>query len=300
MRSLAFRLKKKFLRHYIYEKRRIYAFGFIALSRIDPRARRIVRRGQAHPVTILFTPQQPTFLYTIWKIVRLAGFKVLPSSATAADIVVRFDDVTFPVIDQAVRAGWYDLNRRCTDISKQQVSKVFGEVFGYGLALDPLTYRGKALSKSDENYRHDGKIIDCPIAAVEPGTAYQKLVETERDGYFVDLRARIVGTRITSVTEMRRALEHPFEDRLASCIPIGTDQALSPEEQRLIVAFCRRLGMDQGELDILRDNQDHRIYIVDANKTTCGPPPKLNFKAGYDALLLAAEAMVDQFGKEPV
>ena len=32
------------------------------------------------------------------------------------------------------------------------------------------------------------------------------------------------------------------------------------------------MGIDYGELDILRDNNDGRIYIVDANNTPSGPP----------------------------
>lgn len=37
------------------------------------------------------------------------------------------------------------------------------------------------------------------------------------------------------------------------------------------------MGLDYGELDILRNNLDGRIYVVDVNKTLWGPP-QFNFK----------------------
>jgi hypothetical protein len=45
----------------------------------------------------------------------------------------------------------------------------------------------------------------------------------------------------------------------------------SPQELQQIGVFCEAMGLDVGKLDIIRDREDQRIYILDANKT-----PQLN------------------------
>jgi hypothetical protein len=43
------------------------------------------------------------------------------------------------------------------------------------------------------------------------------------------------------------------------------------------------MGLDFGELDILRDNDDGRIYIVDVNNTPSGPRRGVHMQeADYD------------------
>jgi hypothetical protein len=49
------------------------------------------------------------------------------------------------------------------------------------------------------------------------------------------------------------------------------NDCLSREEVRAIADFCNRLHLDYGELDVLRDRQDGRLYVVDANNTPAGP-----------------------------
>lgn len=38
------------------------------------------------------------------------------------------------------------------------------------------------------------------------------------------------------------------------------------------MAASKGIGLDFGELDIIRDNADGGIYIIDVNKTPWGPP----------------------------
>ena len=37
-----------------------------------------------------------------------------------------------------------------------------------------------------------------------------------------------------------------------------------------ILAVCREMGLDYGELDVLRDREDGRLYILDVNDTPSG------------------------------
>ncbi len=48
---------------------------------------------------------------------------------------------------------------------------------------------------------------------------------------------------------------------------------MSGQEISNLLQFCQLMGMDYGELDVLRDRQDGRIYVVDANSTPLPPPP---------------------------
>ena len=50
----------------------------------------------------------------------------------------------------------------------------------------------------------------------------------------------------------------------------SVEDAFSADERTAILAFCRRMGLDFGELDVLRANDDGQIYILDANKTPGG------------------------------
>lgn len=42
-------------------------------------------------------------------------------------------------------------------------------------------------------------------------------------------------------------------------------------EQGALLEFCARIGLDYGELDVLRDNDSGTIYVVDANRTPIRP-----------------------------
>ena len=54
---------------------------------------------------------------------------------------------------------------------------------------------------------------------------------------------------------------------------IPKERKLAPDEIKEILSFCKIFGLECGELDVLRDNVDRRIYIVDANITCGGPTP---------------------------
>ena len=280
-------------------KRQLFAVGYLARARLKRYRQDIVIGTRERPVTIMFDPDKPNFTYTIWKLARLARLKIVPCAAGMADIVVCFSDRTTVVNDSGHAASWYRLNAACTDIGKDHVARIFAEVFGYDLSIDPLTWQGRAVAKSICNFRHDGRIIDCPVERIDPEMAYQKLIDTAEDGRVVDLRTSIVGTRIPNVMLMTRPAATRFANMVATVTPIATEKAFSAAEQALILQFCRRLGLDLGELDILRDRADGRLYIVDANKTSASPSIKPDFDTGFQALMRMSRAFKAEFGRPP-
>jgi hypothetical protein len=73
------------------------------------------------------------------------------------------------------------------------------------------------------------------------------------------------------------------------------EEALSAEEIRNIRKFARSIGLDYGELDVLRDRDDGRTYIVDANKTPTGPSYRLPSAESRHAVNILALAFRDEF-----
>jgi hypothetical protein len=49
------------------------------------------------------------------------------------------------------------------------------------------------------------------------------------------------------------------------------------------------MGVDYGELDVLRDVEDGRLYVVDVNDTPSGQTPSIieRSSAAFDALIVA-------------
>jgi hypothetical protein len=73
----------------------------------------------------------------------------------------------------------------------------------------------------------------------------------------------------------------------------ATNDLLTAEEQKTILAFAKGMGADWCELDILRNKTNGLIYIVDLNKTPYGPPAELAEKE--KAVTLLATAFQDNF-----
>ena len=172
------------------------------------------------------------------------------------------------------------INYSVRDISKNHVGDVFKSVFGYPIRVDPLRYHGPAICKSNANGTHDGVVINLPIerADVSEQHTYQRLVDSVfQDGVSEDLRIAYVLGEIALVYHKYKPLGDRFgTDYLKVDIKHPSD-VFSKEEIELIIQFCKRMGLDFGAVDVMRDKNDGRIYIVDVNKT-CMPVLSLDLK----------------------
>jgi hypothetical protein len=217
-----------------------------------------------------------------------------------ADIVIRFEDETYSSYDTSIKALCHDLNVGCTNIGKDHVGRVFAEVFGYPLSLDPTRFRGDAVVKSKINATHDGRIIQCPIAMADPALEYQRVVRNERAGQAIDLRTVIVGRQIPVVYEKHRPLDSRFLSANTAVWNRDADEVFTTSERRRILTFCRRIGLDIGELDILRDETNGLIYIVDVNKTAYSHPIELGLGDALDALIRMTWAFRKEYVVQPM
>ena len=143
------------------------------------------------------------------------------------------------------------------------------------LAVDPLTVEGPIVMKSEENARHDARIVDGPLRSRRPGYVYQRLVDTRESGWITQSRPVIVGGDIVIAYEKWRRDPDLFFGTALS-LPQPPSDLYSPDEQRQMLEFATRIGMDYGELDVLREKATGDLFVVDANRTpswliTCTP-----------------------------
>ncbi len=228
--------------------------------------------------TILFYPNFPYWKATIYQLCLALGYHVTNNPDSNFDVAIYWKRYStyFPkntVLSQLTKENKTVLNHNCQDVSKTYIDRAFLEVFGYCTVIDPLTYQGKCVAKSDLNAQHDGKIIDCPIDSKKSGVIYQKLIDNEVEkGKVVDFRVPVIKGTIPIVykylkknlNEEQRFFGYPS---LISVELMEAKDVFTSEEIRKISDFCQKIGLDYGEIDVLKDQEDRRIYIIDANNT---------------------------------
>lgn len=190
------------------------------------------------------------------------------------------------------RLGPGAINRECVDISKSAVDRAWASVSGYSVEVDPLTFDGLMVIKSELNGRHDGRMVEGPTRATRPGFVYQRFVDAVEDGQLIDWRTIVVGSEI--VVLMRRAHSARRWFTPATSSPFA-DAAVefSAEERAQILGFSALLGLEYGELDVLRDRESGRIYVLDANRTPQGPADSET----AEATERATHALADAFSR---
>jgi hypothetical protein len=260
------------------------------------RAARVVR-GREPRARISFFPKKPRSYYAIWPVCQIADVKIV-EDPMQADLHFYFEDREFLTGPRSAPSNKPAFNIGCYDIRKSVVARVFEETFGYGLTIDASSHRGPAVEKSEANGKHDGRIVECPVAQPARDRVYQRLVDNTFDGNeFVDIRTPIVGGKIPFVYLKRRTKALRFSNENHRVDLVEADAVLSKGEQAGIADFAGAMALDFGGLDVLRDREDGRIYIVDANKTDMGPPSVLSGKDKMRAMRGIAGAfaeLVDQ------
>ena len=230
--------------------------------------------GKAHSCKTLFSyPDKPKSYHVLYEICKHLGWKITSNPNKCADVAIFFRDTTLREKDTLIEeyAKKHEvLNIESTDISKQHIDTIFEEVFGYAMSIDPETYQGVCVRKSDVNAVHDGTLLKCPTPK-ETGYVYQKFVNGDLGtGQVMDMRIHIFKDAIPFLLKRYKNKDDMFHMTVGA-EPAETDELLSKDEQEKILQYCKKLGIDYGELDALRDNEDGRLYIVDANNTPAGP-----------------------------
>ncbi len=249
---------------YLYEKARRLGHVFAGGERLK----------------IAFSPVQPRPWYLISVLAYRAHMHRI-SDTSKADAVLYFEDETNPKppLVPAKTLGKH-FNFGCYDISKSRVAQKFEQIFGYALAVDPLTYKGQIAVKSEKNGAHDGYTATAPLSKAQtanPDLVYQRLVDNSVDGKWAeDMRCPIIGGEIALVFVKRRPLESRFANINSGVILRKPEDLLSDAERAKLKEFATAMKLDFGGMDVLRDKSDGKIYVVDVNKTDMGPPIALS------------------------
>jgi len=227
---------------------------------------------------VLFYPDPPIQLpgHTLSKTIKyfqLCGYK--PTNDITSDwfIGVHWDirDVnTIP--DIFIDDNRLVLNVKLTDVTKSNVDKVFTRVFGYSSMADTDAF-GYCVRKGENQSAHDGEIIKTPCKR-EPGYIYQILIDNRSSLQMVcDIRVPIFLGEIPEIFMKHKSIEGTFEfanSKHRDYYLILPDEVLSASEQDKIKLFCKEIGLDLGEVDVLRDNSTGLIYIIDVNNIPGG------------------------------
>jgi len=223
---------------------------------------------------IYFMPHRPRPWYIVWAATVWGGMR-FARSAAEADASFYFEDQT-QATPPAAPAG-RTLNFGVGDVSKTCVARVMETAFGYPLAVDPTTFIGEAVEKGEGNGLHDGRLVMCPTQPA-PGKAYQRVIKTERDdGWAYDLRTACVARKPVVVFLKRKPAAARFSIQNTSVDVKRPDEIFSADELRQIEKFCETMQLDWGGLDILRERETGRLYVVDVNKTDTGPAVVLSW-----------------------
>lgn len=103
----------------------------------------------------------------------------------------------------------------------------------------------------------------------------QKLINNILGEYVVDIRVPFVlGNPVLAYLKLRESSRR-FDNANAYARLVMPGEVLNADEMRLCQRFCEAIGLDYGELDILRDGREGRIYIVDATDGPVGPTKAL-------------------------
>jgi glutathione synthase/RimK-type ligase-like ATP-grasp enzyme len=148
------------------------------------------------------------------------------------------------------------------------------------------------VEKSEINAAHDGRIVQCPTNRVA-GRVYQRVVDNRMPGNLdlvEDLRTCTVGGKPACVFIKRRQVTKRFLNTNTEVLLRTPDEVFSNAELEQISAFTREIGLDWGGVDVLRDRNDGKLYIVDANKTDMGPPIGLNLQEKIRAAYMLRDA----------
>lgn len=240
---------------------------------------------------IAFFPHRPRPYYAIWQVCQFANLRIMRSPRDA-DLLFFFHDTSYEATPPRRPApGTPVLNGACLDIRKSTVATAFEQVFGYPLALDAMRHRGNAVEKSEINGTHDGRVVNCPMRSPRPGFVYQRLIDNTEDGHLhTDIRTPMVGGQIPFVYLKHRYRHERFTNNNVRVDLVEATQALTAAEIESLGRLAKLVNMDFGSLDVLRDRQDGRIYVVDINKTDMGPPTLLPAPLKHQAMSRLADA----------
>ena len=172
-------------------------------------------------------------------------------------------ECTYPkddtIIELSKKYKVYNLD--CNNTRKSHVAKIHKKIFGYNADVNK-GYKGIILKKSELQYQRNEIFVNKVIP--DKDSHHMKYFDTLNNGYYNSYRIPYFDGDIPCVVNIKR--KDPFDRKSRTKLVIkNKTQWFHPKEIALIKKFCRFIGLDYGELDVLRDLKGNRIYIIDVN-----------------------------------
>jgi hypothetical protein len=215
--------------------------------------------------TLNFFPMRPQPIAPISDIVRVLGLRI-GATPSADQATIAWDGDTWFSARAARRLPDNAINGRCLDISKSRVHEVWLRVSGRSPQVDPLTFRGQIVVKPEENGRHGGRVVEGPIARRQRGMVYERLIDARAGGYLNQTRAVLIGYTLVIAYEKWRAPDDVFFGTLLS-LTRKPAELYSAQEQSELIALALSMGLDYGEIDVMREPDTGLIQVIDVNRT---------------------------------
>lgn len=246
--------------------------------------------------TILVYPHYPSRGSALYKISRILNYNVTNKPQSHYNLAVYWEYLTFREEYQfleSIAPKTKVINLHSRDISKVFVDKAFKKVFGYSTFIDPKTYTGKIVKKNDINAIHDGTILQGPVNEIEEGFIYQILINNAGpDDTVIDIRVPIVNGTIDIVYEKFKPVNDRFGHPSKSIVR-KIEEMLSTGEIELLNKLCHEMQLEFGEMDVLRNKDDGKIYVIDVNNT-----PQFQRRLSNDDEKTALNKIAAAFKKE--
>jgi len=245
-----------------------------------------MKTAYVHP----YFPSKKTSLY---KILKKNNISIVNRRHKSNLININFIDKTF--YNEQLPCT-FQINNSAFDISKHHIDLIHQDIFGYSTLIDPKTFSGKGVKKSDLNAQHDGVIIQFPITEIENEKIYQIIIDNQENNLFVDYRVCVIADEIPVVYKKYKSEQKRFTNEVLKAELVSTD-CLPIALQKNIIQLCQKVGCNFCELDVLKDNETGLWFVIDVNKTPYGPPAVLAKKDKEKSVEILADCFYRKFIK---
>ena len=168
----------------------------------------------------------------------------------------------------------YNISLR--SVAKKWVDEHMTEALGYSSLVDAPPGRDMVCvvkrNKQSRGQAHTSHILwdNNYLDKTQPDYRIsQRFIDTERNGMCEEYRVFIFCDNFFTVRK-RKPVSKRFKSNASEYALIENENIFSQEEIKGIFRFTNSIGLDFGEIDVLRDKNDGRIYIVDVNDIAGG------------------------------
>ena len=181
------------------------------------------------------------------------------------DYDIVFNSSLAPLHRFGLNTDKFVINGRCNNVLKDYVDRVWGDVYGCCLTVNPLIHNGYCIEKPLTQGTNSGNVILCPHEKSQD-KIYLRWVDTrDENGSLNDYRVVICDGEIVLVLIKKKQYDSFFSFDMKNFIQRPWEELFSVTEKNHILEFSDIVGLDFGEIDVLRSNFDGKIYVVDVN-----------------------------------